>query len=91
VLFAFQEGEVISAPMVKIIHQIGRHCYEIRYKTAEHNWRVYFAVRSDIVVLVVEDKKRDSILKSTIEVCKNRLRNYEQTEREFKKSKKEAL
>jgi phage-related protein len=90
VLRAFQEGEILGAPMVKPVRQIGRQCYEIRYGTAEHNWRVYLAVRSDIAVLAIEDKKRDSIPKSTVNVCKSRLQAYARAEREFAKSNREA-
>jgi len=85
VLRSFQEGEIPGEPMVKPIHQIGRLCYEIRYKTAQHNWRVYLAVRTDIAVLVIENKKTDSISKSTISTCKSRLRSYELAEKELKK------
>jgi len=60
-------------------------CYEIRYPSAQHNWRVYLAVRTDIAVLVVEDKKSDSISKSTINTCKSRLRSYELAEKELKR------
>jgi hypothetical protein len=65
------------------MRQIGKQCYEIRHKTAQHNWRVYLAVRSDIAVLLAEDKKRSSIAKTAIETCKSRLRLYEQAEREL--------
>ncbi len=84
-LRSFQEGEIPGEPMVKPIHQVGKLCYEIRYKTVQHNWRVYLAIRTDIVVLVIEDKKSDSISKSTIKTCKSRLHLYEQAERELKK------
>ena len=85
ILRSFQEGEILGDPMVKPIRQIGRLCYEIRYISVQHNWRVYLAVRTDIVVLVIEDKKSDSISKSTIETCKSRLRSYELAEKELKK------
>jgi len=85
ILRSFQEGEILGEPMVKPIRQIGRLCYEIRYISVQHNWRVYLAVRTDIVVLVIEDKKSDSISKSTIETCKSRLRSYELAEKELKK------
>jgi len=85
ILRSFQEGEIPGEPMVKPIRQIGRLCYEIRYISVQHNWRVYLAVRTDIVVLVIEDKKSDSISKSTIETCKSRLRSYELAEKELKK------
>jgi len=77
ILRKFQEGEVPGEPAVKPMHQIGKQCYEIRKGTAQHNWRVYLAIRLEIVVLVVEDKKRGSVSKSTIETCKERLRKYE--------------
>ena len=80
-----EKDKILGEPMVKPIRQIGRLCYEIRYQSAQHNWRVYLAVRTDIVVLLVEDKKSDSISKSTIETCKSRLRSYELAEKELKK------
>jgi phage-related protein len=83
ILREFQEGKIPGEPDAKPVHQIGRQCYEIRHKTSQHNWRVYLAVRTDIVVLLVDDKKRYSIPKTAIETCKSRLRLYEQTEREL--------
>ena len=85
ILRSFQDGEIPGEPMVKPIHQIGKLCYEIRHKTAQHNWRVYLAIRTDIAVLVIEDKKSDSISKSVIKTCKSRLHLYELAERELKK------
>jgi phage-related protein len=81
----FQEGEIPGEPAAKPIHQIGKLCYEIRHKTAQHNWRIYLAVRTDIAVLLVEDKKSDSISKTTIKTCKSRLRSYELAEKELNK------
>jgi phage-related protein len=57
---------------------------KLRYPTARHNWRVYFAVRANIVVLLLEDKKSKAIPKATIETCKSRLRFYEQKQTERK-------
>jgi len=82
-LRCFQNGEIPGAPLVKSVAQIGRRCYEIRYATAQHNWRVYLAVRAYIVVLFIEDKKSDAIPKSTVEMCKSRLKNYELAEKEL--------
>jgi phage-related protein len=87
-LRAFQDGEVPGAPLVKAVSQIGRQCYEIRCKTAEHNWRGYLAVRTEIVMLAIEDKKSDSIPKQTITLCKNRLREYEHMDADFNKREK---
>jgi len=39
ILRKFQEGEVPGEPAVKLMHQIGKQCYEIRKGTAQHNWR----------------------------------------------------
>ena len=91
ILRAFQNGEMPGAPAVKPVAQIGKHCHEIRYQTAQHNWRVYLAVRVHIVILLLEDKKSTAIPQSTIETCKSRLRFYEQKQAEREKINKEAL
>ena len=83
ILREFQDGKIPDAPAVKPVKQIGRQCYEIRHETPQHNWRVYLAVRANIAVLLAEDKKRNSIPKSTIETCKSRLRSYERAEKEL--------
>jgi len=90
ILREFQNGETVGPPTVKSVAQIGKSCYEIRYTTAQHNWRVYFAVRANIVVLLLEDKKSKAMPKATIETCKSRLRFYEQKQTE-RKNKQEAL
>jgi len=88
---SFQNGEIPGAPAVKPVAQIGRQCYEIRHGTAQHNWRVYLAVRAYVAVLHLEDKKSDAIPKGTIEICKSRLKAYESAEKEFFKKNKGNL
>ncbi|MCL2220581.1 MAG: type II toxin-antitoxin system RelE/ParE family toxin [Chitinispirillia bacterium] len=90
-LRSFQNGEIPGAPMVKSVAQIGNRCYEIRYRTAQHNWRLYLAVRAHVVVLFLEDKKSDAVPKSTVEICKNRLKAYELAAKEFSGKNKGAL
>ncbi|MCL2260187.1 MAG: type II toxin-antitoxin system RelE/ParE family toxin [Fibromonadales bacterium] len=87
ILREFQNGETPGAPLVKpVTQQIGKNCHEIRYPTAQHNWRVYLAVRDIIVVLLLEDKKSKAIPQTTVETCKSRLRFYEQKQSERNKN-----
>lgn len=57
---------------------IGRRCHELRIPDEGATWRIIYRVDSDaIVILEVFAKKTRKTPKQVIDVCRERLRNYD--------------
>jgi phage-related protein len=57
---------------------IGRRCHELRITDNNVIWRIVYRTDEDaIVILEVFEKKTNQTPKSVIDICKNRLRNYD--------------
>jgi len=73
-----QLGENIGLPHVRPMPSIGRHCYELRVRDEQQNWRVVYRVDEDAIVIVeVFAKKSSATPKKTIETCRVRLKAYD--------------
>jgi len=73
-----QLGENIGLPHVRPMPSIGRHCYELRVRDEQQNWRVVYRVDEDAIVIVeVFAKKSGATPKKTIETCRARLQAYD--------------
>ena len=58
--------------------QIGKRCHELRVSDGEVEWRVFYAVRPDaIVVIGVEKKGTQRTPKGTIQSCKRRIAAFD--------------
>lgn len=57
---------------------IGPRCHELRVRDRNHNWRVFYRIDDDAIVVVesVEKKTRETP-KPVINRCKRRLKNYD--------------
>lgn len=72
-----QQGEKIGLPHSRPMPSIGRRCHELRITDSNVIWRIIYRIDSDaIVILEVFAKKSVKTPKSIIEVCKQRLRDY---------------
>jgi len=57
---------------------IGRHCHELRITDSNVIWRIIYRIDEDaIVILEVFEKKTNKTPKNVINVCKNRLKYYD--------------
>jgi len=57
---------------------IGRRCHELRITDNNVIWRIVYRTDVDaIVILEVFEKKTNQTPKSVIDICKNRLRDYD--------------
>jgi phage-related protein len=73
-----QRGESIGMPHSRPMPTIGARCHELRIQDKQQTWRVIYRIDADAIVLVeVFSKKTGTTPKTTIEVCKKRLKDYD--------------
>ena len=65
-------------PHSRPLPSIGPRCHELRINDERATWRIVYRIDSDaIVILEVFSKKTRTTPKSIIEVCKKRLKGYD--------------
>lgn len=73
-----QQGENLGMPHSKPMPSIGAHCYELRVRDADQNWRIIYRIDDDaILVIEVFNKTTRSTPDNVIEKCKKRLSKYD--------------
>ena len=73
-----QRGESIGMPHSRPMPTIGPHCHELRIQDKQSTWRIVYRIDPDAIVLAeVFSKKSRKTPKATIEVCRKRLRDYD--------------
>jgi len=73
-----QKGERLSMPHSRPMRTIGPRCQELRVVDRGATWRIIYRVDPDaIVILEVFSKKTPQTPKQVIEVCKERLKEYD--------------
>lgn len=74
-----QQGEPLAMPHARPMPSIGPRCWELRIRDAQHNWRLFYRIDSDaIVILGVHDKKTERALHQVLDICRERLSRYNQ-------------
>jgi len=72
-----QQGESLSLPQSRPMPSIGSGCHELRIRDADHNWRIFYLVSPQhIVILDVLDKKTQTTPDSVLELCRARASAY---------------
>ncbi len=57
---------------------IGKRCHELRVRDENRNWRIFYYLNSDaIVILAVEKKTTPKATKEVIDLCQKRLGAYQ--------------
>lgn len=73
-----QEGEKLSLPHSRPMPSIGRRCHELRIVDQDGTWRIVYRTDTDaIVILEVFAKKTAQTPKRIIDICKQRLKDYD--------------
>jgi phage-related protein len=73
-----QRGMTLSMPISRPMSTIGARCAELRIVDANKTWRIVYRVDTDAVLIAeVFAKKTQATPKSVIDVCKQRLRDYD--------------
>ena len=82
-----QRGEVLAMPHARAMAVVGARCHELRIADGNVAWRIIYRVDSDaIVILEVFKKKTQQTPPAILEICRRRLREYDDASRETKKS-----
>ena len=77
-LRTLQMGEKLSMPQSRPMPSIGTRCHELRINDEEATWRLIYRIDDDaIVILEVFSKKTQQTSKKVIDVCKKRIREYD--------------
>jgi phage-related protein len=83
-----QEGETLAMPLAEPLPDVGARCGALRIRDAEHNWRIVYRIDADaVLILDVYPKKTRKIPDEVMHRCKERMKRYDATVREFKKSR----
>lgn len=73
-----QKGEPLSLPHSRAMPTIGRRCHELRIVDEKATWRVVYRTDSDAVIIAeVFSKKTARTPKAVIDMCKKRLKDYD--------------
>jgi phage-related protein len=73
-----QRGENLGMPHSRPMPSIGPRCHELRVMDERVTWRMVYRIDKDaIVVIEVLAKKTEATPRAVIDVCKRRLREYD--------------
>jgi phage-related protein len=73
-----QQGELLGLPHSRPMPSVGPRCHELRINDSKVTWRIVYRIDSDaIVILEVFRKSTAKTPMQVIEVCKRRLRMYD--------------
>jgi phage-related protein len=76
-----QQGERLSLPWSRPMPSIGQRCHELRINDENATWRIIYRIDVDaIVILEVFQKKTQKTPQSIVEICKKRIRLYDERE-----------
>ncbi len=73
-----QKGEMLKMPYSRPMPSIGSNCYELRINDANNTWRIIYRIDDDaIIILEVFKKKTQKTTKKIIDICKKRIKEYD--------------
>ncbi len=73
-----QTGESLTMPYSKPMPNIGKNCHELRINDESTTWRIIYRIDKDaIIILEVFSKKTQQTPKKIIDVCKKRIKEYD--------------
>lgn len=76
-----QMGMTLSMPHSRPMPSIGARVHELRITDARHEWRLVYRIDEDAIVIVdVFEKRTQKTPKRVIDVCKDRLADYDAQE-----------
>ncbi len=74
-----QQGEHLSLPWSRPMPSIGSRCHELRIIDERATWRLVYRMDADaIVILEVFQKKTQKTPQNIIDICKKRIRMYDE-------------
>lgn len=73
-----QRGENLGLPHSRPMPDIGPRCHELRIRDENKNWRIFYHLSAEaVVILDVHDKTTQKTPVSVMDACKRRLRLYQ--------------
>lgn len=73
-----QQGDNIAMPHSRPMPSIGSRCHELRVNDEDANWRLIYRIDEDAIVLLeVFSKKTGKTPKRIIDLCKKRMKEYD--------------
>lgn len=74
-----QAGDNLSLPHSRPMPSIGARCHELRIQDENRTWRIVYRIDPDaVVILDVFAKTSQATPKPTIDLCRQRLRRYDE-------------
>jgi phage-related protein len=74
-----QRGQKLTLPHSRPMPSIGSNCHELRIVDENVTWRIVYRLYTDaVLILEVFEKKTSKTPKTVIDICKSRLKRYEQ-------------
>ena len=78
-----QKEKLLSLPQSTPMPSIERRCHELRINDKNLTWRIIYRIYADaILILDVFQKKTNKTPKSIIDVCKQRIKRYDEDAKE---------
>lgn len=75
-----QQGEKLSLPVSRPMPSIGLRCQELRIGDGPIDWRVFYRIDPDAILVLEGFKKQTQTTpKTVIDRCKHRLAEYDAT------------
>ncbi len=75
-----QQGHNLSMPQSRKIPDLCSRCHELRIKDKDKWYRIIYRIDPDAIVLLhVYEKKSNKIPKSTLDVCRLRIKHYDES------------
>jgi len=73
-----QQGENLGLPQSRPMPDIGPRCHELRIRDENKNWRIFYHLSADaVVILDVHNKTTQKTPQVVLETCKRRLKLYQ--------------
>ena len=73
-----QQGEDIGLSHSRPMPGIGPRCYELRVRDENKNWRIFYYLSADaVVILDVHNKTTQATPKAVLGTCRRRLKLYQ--------------
>jgi phage-related protein len=84
-----QRGDSIGMPHSRPMPTVGARCHELRIQDEKQTWRIVYRIDTDAIVLAeVFSKKIGKTPKATIELCRQRLKDYDSEAKQASKTRK---
>ncbi len=72
-----QQGVALSLPHSRPMPDIGTRCHELRIQDEDATWRIIYRTDPDaVIILEVFSKKTAKTPKGVIDICRRRLKEY---------------